>query len=69
MCFWGEALAYGPNINLPMDTPSAQAAFTAINEAKAREAGESAREQSMIDDLTVRYTADSPEDRAHLDQA
>src|SRR5690606_33088362 len=26
MCFWGEALAWGPNINLPMDAPSGEAA-------------------------------------------
>jgi hypothetical protein len=26
MCWWGEALAWGPNINLPMDMPSGRAA-------------------------------------------
>lgn len=69
MCWWGEALAWGPNINLPMDTPSAQAAFTAINAANARRSGESSRELAMLDALTMRYSADAPEDRAHLDQA
>jgi len=69
MCWWGEALAYGPNINLPMDTPSAESAYAAIRQALARRSGESPLEQALLDALAVRYTADTPEDRAHLDQA
>ncbi len=69
ICWWGEALAWGPNINLPMDTPSAEAAYAATQEALARRAKASAKEQALIDALATRYAADAPEDRAHLDQA
>ncbi|MCG8415513.1 MAG: hypothetical protein MI746_14960, partial [Pseudomonadales bacterium] len=69
MCWWGEALAWGPNINLPMDTPSAEAAYAAIQEALARKANATDKEQSLIDALATRYAADAPEDRTHLDQA
>jgi len=33
---WGEALACGPNINLSMDTPSAEADYATVQEALAR---------------------------------
>jgi len=69
MCWWGEALAYGPNINLPMDEPSAHAAHEAVQGAMARLDGVSAREQALIRALSVRYAADAPADRAHLDRA
>lgn len=69
ICWWGEALAWGPNINLPMDTPSGLAAFAAIQGAIARREHASETEQGLINALTVRYVSHSPEDRAHLDQA
>jgi tetratricopeptide (TPR) repeat protein len=69
MCWWGEALAWGPNINLPMDSASGVAAHAALQGALARRTGASRREQSLIDALAVRYEAQPPADRAHLDQA
>lgn len=69
MCWWGEALSWGPNINLPMDTPSAQAAFAALEGALQRIDHASSREQAMIQALAVRYTEQAPADRAHLDRA
>lgn len=30
MCFWGESLAWGPNINLPMDADAGEAAYKAV---------------------------------------
>src|SRR5215469_6665105 len=33
MCFWGEALVLGPNINLPMQTDAVGPAFTAVQRA------------------------------------
>ena len=70
MCWWGEALAWGPNINLPMDEPSALAAYEAIKGAKAAAPrGASERERAMIAALATRYVADPPEGRAYLDQA
>ncbi|MEQ8313004.1 MAG: hypothetical protein RL839_03650 [Gammaproteobacteria bacterium] len=69
ICWWGEALAWGPNINLPMDTPSGLAAFAAIEQAVALRSNASEKEQSLIDALAVRYAEDAPQQRSHLDQA
>ena len=38
MCYWGIALAHGPNINAPMERPAALAAYDAIQKAVARQA-------------------------------
>ena len=35
MCFWGEALALGPNINAPMDSAAAAPAHAAVQRALA----------------------------------
>src|SRR5229473_4298961 len=44
MCFWGEALVLGPNINLPMQEDAVQPAFAAVQKALAVSApGEPAR--------------------------
>lgn len=69
MCWWGEALAWGPNINLPMDEASARSAYAAVQEALARKDHGSEREQALIEALSVRYEKDPPADRTHLDQA
>jgi tetratricopeptide (TPR) repeat protein len=69
MCWWGEALAWGPNINLPMDSASAVAAHAAVQHAVAVRGKASARERSVIDALAKRYEAVPPADRAYLDQA
>ncbi len=69
MCWWGEALAFGPNINLPMDRDAALAAYAAVEEALELRPYASEREAEMIEALAVRYTAEAPEDRAHLDRA
>ena len=69
ICWWAEALAWGPNINLAMDTPSANAAFAAIDKAVQKKAGASTRERTLINALAARYTQSAPENRAHLDQA
>ncbi|MGE0157797.1 MAG: tetratricopeptide repeat protein [Gemmatimonadales bacterium] len=69
MCFWGEALAYGPNINLAMDRQSALAAYAAVQKARAVRRHASVREAVLIDALALRYAANPPEERAHLDSA
>ena len=69
MCWWGEAMAWGPNINLPMDEPSGIAAYAALQGALARREHASEREKTLIDALVARYSAESPADRAYLDQA
>lgn len=69
ICWWGEALSYGPNINLPMDQPSGEAAYAAVQQAISLSANASAKEQGLIEALATRYAVDVPEDRAHLDLA
>ena len=69
MCHWGVALAYGPNINLPMDSAAGVAAHAAVERARAAEAHASARERALIDALAKRYTRVPRADRTALDSA
>src|SRR5688572_8791252 len=57
MCWWGEALAWGPNINLPMDSASGASAYAAAQGALAIRARADEREGALIDALAVRYEA------------
>ena len=69
MCWWGEALAWGPNINLPMDRASALEAYDAVRKAMELRPHASERERRMIEALAERYVASPPDDRVHLDRA
>jgi len=69
MCWWGIALAYGPNINAAMDSASGVAAWTALQEALRRADGADAREQALIRALAARYLEVPPADRTALDSA
>ena len=69
MCFWGEALAWGPNINLPMDSAGGVAAYAAIRRALAVREHASVRERALLGALAARYTPVPPTDRAALDSA
>jgi tetratricopeptide (TPR) repeat protein len=69
MCYWGEALVLGPNINAPMFpeavAPAVQAAATAMRLAK----GSTPAEQALIQAVARRYSADPRTERAALDKA
>jgi tetratricopeptide (TPR) repeat protein len=69
MCFWGEALVLGPNINMPMAEEAVQPAFAAIQKARALAASASPREQMLIAALSKRYAEDPKADRKELDEA
>src|SRR5262252_8673388 len=58
MCFWGEALVLGPNINLPMQEDAVAPAYAAVQKAKALAGKASPREQALINALAVRYGND-----------
>ncbi len=58
LCFWGEALVLGPNINAPM-SPEANAAALAAP----------ARDRALIEALRSRYSPDPKAERAALDSA
>ena len=69
MCYWGTALAHGPNINLPMDRAAGLAAYEAVRKALDREGKATPRERALIRALAARYAADPPDDRTALDAA
>lgn len=69
MCWWGEALAWGPNINLPMDSAAGVAAYRAIERALAVQDHAAERERALIRALASRYRSVPPADRAALDSA
>ena len=69
MCYWGEALVLGPNINAPMFPDAVTPAYNAARMASAKASHASAMEQALIRAVALRYQAAPPADRAPLDQA
>ena len=69
MCFWGEAFAYGPNINAPMPASDNDAAYAAMRRAHELRAGATPIEQAFIEALQTRYARTAPQDRSRLDAA
>ena len=69
MCYWGIALAHGPNINAPMDAASGRLAYVAIQQAVQHAIRVSAHEHALIQALAKRYVAEPLSDRTELDRA
>ena len=75
MCFWGEALATGPNINVTADGKAVMSeadqvsAYAALEKARALAPNASELEQDMIAALATRYSAEPVEDRFPYDLA
>ena len=69
MCFWGEALVLGPNINRPMQEDAIAPAFAAVQKAKALATKAGPREQALIAALALRYSSDPKVARAPFDAA
>ncbi|MCZ6806312.1 MAG: hypothetical protein O7F08_05115 [Deltaproteobacteria bacterium] len=70
MCFWGAALALGPNINDPVPTPEREAkAYQTLTDAVARSQHANDMERALIGALETRYAATPPPDRSSLDRA
>ena len=69
MCFWGEAMVLGPNINLPMPEDAVAPAYAAAQKAKALAGKASPREQALIGALAARYGSDPKAARAPFDAA
>ncbi|MBA17619.1 MAG: hypothetical protein CMN73_14920 [Sphingomonas sp.] len=66
LCFWGEAYAYGPNINAPMDPATRDAMFAALDRAVALAPGAGLQAQALIAALAKRYSRDPDADQAAL---
>ena len=75
MCFWGEALALGPNINVTskgkaiMSDEERQNAYAAVQKAVALKDRVSEVERDYIEALAVRYNGDPSTPREPLDDA
>jgi tetratricopeptide (TPR) repeat protein len=69
MCFWGEALILGPNINVPMNPEANAPALEALAKAVALKDKATPRERALIEALEKRYSADAKAERAPLDAA
>ena len=75
MCFWGEALALGPNINVTSNGKVVMAdddrikAFAAIQKAVALSENVTEAERDYINALAARYNGDPETPREPLDEA
>ena len=69
MCFWGEALAHGPNINAPITPDANLQALKALAKAQELSANATPTERALIMALGKRYSADPNAKRADLDAA
>ncbi len=67
MCYWGEALVLGPNINAPMFPQALKPAREAANRALALAHKARPHEQALIAALDKRYSDDPKVERAALD--
>jgi tetratricopeptide (TPR) repeat protein len=66
LCYWGEALVLGPNINAGMSPDANAPALAALEKAKAI-AGASDKEKALIAALAARYSPDPQAERPTLD--
>ncbi len=69
MCYWGEALAHGPNINAPFFPDAVAPAWAALQKANAAKAGASDKERALINALNYRYEENPVDDRSKLNNA
>lgn len=69
LCYWGEALVLGPNINAPMDPSTVPQAYASAQKAMTLADSVSDKEKALIQALTKRYVKEAPADRVSLDEA
>jgi tetratricopeptide (TPR) repeat protein len=69
MCYWGEALVLGPNINAPMFPEAVAPAARAARRALKLAPRATQPEQALIRAVARRYQANPPADRKPLDAA
>ncbi len=67
MGYWGKALAYGPNIN-DLGYAASPDALIAVQKAQSLSGNLPGVDKALIHAISVRYSADTTETRAHLDQ-
>jgi hypothetical protein len=69
MCYWGEAMAHGPNINAPMDPATNARSVALAAYANWLAAKGSPAEQALTSAMLKRYSINPQADRAALDGA
>jgi tetratricopeptide (TPR) repeat protein len=69
MCFLGEAVVLGPNINVPMPPEANAPAIAALRKAQSLSSGVSEKEKGLIDAVATRYSEDPAAERPKLDAA
>ena len=71
MCYWGQALAMGPNINMPMDLKQEPAAYELAQKALAlsKAVKTTVVERALISALAQRYAKEPGDNRSARDQA
>ena len=69
MCYWGIALALGPNINMPMEPKAESRADEAVKKALELAPHAAGPEQAYIRALAKRYGTEGGSDRAARDSA
>ena len=69
LAWWGQALALGPNLNLPMQPEAIAPAWDNAQRALRLKDRASPVEQALIEALSTRYSKDPKADRATLDRA
>lgn len=67
-CWWGEALARGPNINAAMDAGQNASALHALAQARRLSAQSGAFTKALIAAQELRYSSDPAADRSKLDR-
>lgn len=69
MCYWGEALVLGPNINAPMELSVVPQAYGAVEKALALRGQATEKERVLIQAVAKRYSKEAQKDRSPLDVA
>lgn len=69
LCFLGEALILGPNINVPMAPEANAPALEALRKAQALASGATEKERGLIEAVATRYSDDPALERPTLDAA
>jgi tetratricopeptide (TPR) repeat protein len=69
LCYWGEALVLGPNVNVPMMPEANEPALAALAKAAALAKSAPARDRALIEALAARYSVDPKAERPRLDAA
>ncbi len=67
LCYWGEALVLGPNINAPMNDSAVPQAFAAVQRALALRENATGKERVLIQAVAKRYAKEVSADRSIFD--